>query len=330
LPPKYAAKLGVMDTEKAIRKIKRDLERHLSEALNLRRMSAPLFLRPETGLNDDLNGVERPVDLVLGETGDKVQIVQSLAKWKRWTLGRYGFRVGEGLVTDMRAIRKDDLPTSLHSNYVDEWDWEVVIRREDRNRAFLTAAVRKVVGAIADTLDDLKAEWPTIDLSVSRDVHVVTSQELEDEMPDRTPKSREDEIARRHGTVFVMGIGDRMRSGNMHDRRAPDYDDWTLNGDVIFWNGLLGCAIELSNMGIRVDAATMDRQIEVSGCEDRRSRTFQRMVLEDRLPQSMGGGINQSRLCMFLLQKAHIGEVQCSVWPEEMAMRCRAAGIELL
>jgi aspartate--ammonia ligase len=330
LPKDYHSKISVKGTERAILLIKSEFERLLSTALNLVRVSAPLFVRPETGMNDNLNGVEMPVSFKISDIGCTVQIVQSLAKWKRMALLKYGFGFGTGLYTDMNAIRMDEELTNLHSVYVDQWDWEKVISGETRNTEALKSTVVKIVGAICDTLDLVKEEYPQIDLKLTRDVHFVTSQELEDEMPDLMPKEREDAVSKKYGTVFIMQIGDKLKSGNIHDRRAPDYDDWQLNGDIIFWNEVLGRSFEISSMGIRVDEKSLDVQLTKSGCDDRRAMDYHKMLLEGRLPLSMGGGIGQSRLCMLLMQKAHIGEVQVSVWQDEMLEQCRNANIFLL
>lgn len=330
LPKEYHSKLNVKDTEKAILLIKREFERLLSSALNLARISAPLYVRPETGLNDNLNGVETPVSFKINDIGCTVQIVQSLAKWKRMALYKYGFEAGTGLYTDMNAIRMDEELTNLHSVYVDQWDWEKVITRETRDVSTLKNAVRKIVGAICDTLDIVKKEYPQIDLKIERNVHFVTSQELEDEMADLTPKEWEDKISKKYGTVFIMQIGDKLKSGNIHDRRAPDYDDWQLNGDIFFWNDVLERSFEISSMGIRVDEKSLDAQLTKSGCDDRRTMEFHKMLLDGKLPLAMGGGIGQSRLCMLLLQKAHIGEVQVSVWQDEMLEQCKQSNIFLL
>jgi aspartate--ammonia ligase len=330
LPKEYNSKLSVKGTERAILLIKSEFERLLSTALSLVRVSAPLFVRPETGLNDNLNGVEMPVSFKVSDIGCTVQIVQSLAKWKRMALLRYGFGLGTGIYTDMNAIRMDEELTNMHSVYVDQWDWEKVISPEMRTLAVLKNTVTKIVGAICDTLDIIKEEYPQIDLQLSRDVHFATTQELEDEMPDLTPKEREDAVAKKYGTVCVMQIGDRLKSGNIHDQRAPDYDDWALNCDIVFWNDVLGRAFEISSMGIRVDERALDVQLSKSGCDDRRTMDYHRMLLQGKLPLTMGGGIGQSRLCMLLTQKAHIGEVQVSVWHDEMLEQCRQANIFLL
>jgi aspartate--ammonia ligase len=299
-------------------------------ALNLHRVSAPLFVEPWTGLNDDLSGVERPVEFEVPETGGSAQIVQSLAKWKRVALHKYGFPAGVGLYTDMNAIRRDEVLDNLHSIYADQWDWELVITPEQRNGDFLKQTVRRIAEAIYAASERCKWNYPELPVSLSRDVYFVSSQELENLYPALTPKEREDAAVKEHKTVFITQIGNPLRSGSPHDGRAPDYDDWTLNGDLLFWHQPLGRAMELSSMGIRVDAEALDRQLAAAGCDNRRGLYYHKMLLNGELPLTIGGGIGQSRLCMLLLQKAHIGEVQVSVWDEETADGCRAAGVPLL
>ena len=322
--------LGLYDTQAAINEIHSRFAAHLCGALHLTRASAPLFVDPKSGLNDDLNGVERPVSFDIKETGKIAQVVHSLAKWKRMALYRYGFQPGFGLYTEMNAIRRDEELDNLHSIYVDQWDWEKVIDREHRTQVYLKATVQKIVGAICDTLDELKEDYPSLRTELSRDVSFVTTQELEDLYPGFSPKERENAYLKEHRTAFVMQIGDLLKSGLKHDGRAPDYDDWSLNGDILIWYPVLGRALEISSMGIRVDAAALKRQLETAGCMQRAGLPFHRMLLEDRLPLTMGGGIGQSRICMALLQKAHIGEVQASVWPDDMHDACAASGIHLL
>jgi aspartate--ammonia ligase len=323
--------LSLYETQTAIGLIKFIFEQHLSAALNLKRVSAPLFVEPHTGLNDDLDGVQRPVEFDIKALGKKAQIVQSLAKWKRAALHSYGFPVGEGLYTDMNGIRPDEPDRdNLHSVYVDQWDWETVIGPEDRSIAFLQTAVRKIVGAICDTQEKLAGLFPALTDVLSRDVSFVTAQELEDMYPALTPDEREYEFVKCHPTTFLRAIGGPMKSGNWHGSRSPDYDDWTLNGDIIVWDELLQRPIELSSMGIRVDPAALGRQLAAAGCDHRRSLTYHRMLLDGVLPLTMGGGIGQSRLCMLLLRKAHIGEVQVSVWDEDTVRACREAGVPLL
>ena len=332
IPQGYAPKLNLYDTQKAIGLLKRLFADTLAGALNLRRVSAPLFVEASTGLNDDLNGVERPVGFDVPAAGRDAQVVHSLAKWKRMALYRYQFSVGEGLYTDMNAIRRDELPDNLHSVYVDQWDWEKVIAPRDRNTDYLRGAVRAIVGAIRETQDTLRAVYPQLAPLplVEREVSFVTAQELEDLWPELSPRERENAWVKDHPTTFLMGIGGALKSGRPHDGRAPDYDDWTLNGDILVWSPVLECAFELSSMGIRVDPAAMDRQLTASGHDERRTLEFHRLLLEGKLPLTIGGGIGQSRLCMFLLGKAHIGEVQASIWDEETMQACQAAGVVLL
>lgn len=332
IPPSYAPKLNLYDTQKAIGLLKRLFEDTLGGSLNLRRVSAPLFVEASTGLNDDLNGVERPVSFDIPAAGRDAQVVHSLAKWKRLALHRYQFSVGEGLYTDMNAIRRDEEPDNLHSVYVDQWDWEKVLAPRDRNEDYLKETVRTIVECICQTQATLRAMFPQL-LSlplVERQVTFVTAQELEDRWPDKTAKEREDAWVREHPTTFLMGIGGALKSGRPHDGRAPDYDDWALNGDILVWNPVLERAFELSSMGIRVSPESLDRQLTLAGCDDRRSLPFHRMLLSGELPLTIGGGIGQSRLCMLLLGKAHIGEVQASVWDPETLGACQEAGVVLL
>ena len=332
IPPSYAPKLNLYDTQKAIGLLKRLFEDTLGGALNLRRVSAPLFVEASTGLNDDLNGVERPVSFDIPAAGRDAQVVHSLAKWKRLALHRYQFSVGEGLYTDMNAIRRDEAPDNLHSVYVDQWDWEKVLAPRDRNEAYLRDTVRTIVECVCQTQATLRAMFPQL-LSlplVERQVTFVTAQELEDAFPGRTAKEREDAWVKDHPTTFLMGIGGALKSGRPHDGRAPDYDDWALNGDILVWNPVLEHAFELSSMGIRVSPESLDRQLTLAGCDDRRALPFHRMLLGGELPLTIGGGIGQSRLCMLLLGKAHIGEVQASVWDPETLGACQEAGVILL
>jgi len=322
--------LNLYETQSAIGKIKRIFEDNLSNTLNLKRVSAPLFVLANTGINDDLNGVERPVEFDIKETNTKAQIAQSLVKWKRLALHKYGFSVGEGLYTDMNAIRRDEEMDNLHSIYVDQWDWEKVISCETRNLETLKDTVIKLVGIICDTFEEVKRLYPVLSLNLSREVSFITTQELEDMYPALSPKEREDAYLKEHKTAFIMQIGDVLKSGIRHDGRAPDYDDWKLNGDILFWNDVLKCAFEVSSMGIRVDKNSLDEQLTKAGCDDRRNLPFHKLLLHDELPLTIGGGIGQSRLCMLLLQKAHIGEVQVSVWDQDTITGCTAAGIELL
>ena len=331
IPEGYTSPLTIRETEVAIKEVKDHFERALAKNLHLTRVSAPLFVRPESGLNDNLNGVERPVSFGIKEQNDAAaEIVHSLAKWKRYALKHYGFHSGEGLYTDMSAIRRDEELDNLHSCYVDQWDWEKVIDRSDRNEDYLKAVVKRIVGVICNTLDELKYYYPQLELELNRDVSFVTTQELEDRYPDLTPKQRENVFVKEHGTAFIMKIGDKLKSGEPHDGRAPDYDDWALNGDILFWHETLGCALEVSSMGIRVDAKSLAEQLTKAGCEDRRELLFHKMLLEEKLPLTIGGGIGQSRVCMLLLGKAHVGEVQASIWDEETLNACEKAGICLL
>ena len=332
IPQGYAPCLNLYDTQKAIGLLKRLFEDTLGGALHLRRVSAPLFVEASTGLNDDLNGVERAVSFDIPDAGRDAQVVHSLAKWKRMALYRYQFSVGEGLYTDMNAIRRDEELDNLHSVYVDQWDWEKVIRKEDRSEAYLKNVVRSIVSAVCATEMNLHAMFPQLqDLPLhTPNVTFITTQELEDKYPDLTPKERENAFVKENGTTFLMKIGAPLKSGKPHDGRAPDYDDWDLNGDLLFWNEPLQCSYELSSMGIRVSPESMDRQLTMAGCDDRRTLPFHKAVLSGELPYTIGGGIGQSRLCMLLLGSVHIGEVQASVWDAETRSACEKAGIPLL
>ena len=330
VPKGYRSILSVYETQTAIGAIKRGFEDNLSLALNLKRVSAPLFVESQSGLNDDLNGTERPVEFSIKDTRSNVQIVHSLAKWKRVALRQYGFPVGEGLYTDMNAIRRDEEMDNTHSIYVDQWDWEKVIDRDSRNVEFLKQTVTAIVNAIGDTAESIKELFPVLTVDLSRDVKFVTTQQLEDLYPKLSSKERENAYLQEHKTAFIMQIGDLLKSGAKHDGRAPDYDDWELNGDIMFWNEVLGRALEISSMGIRVDEKSLDAQLTKANCGHRRRMPYHRMLFAGELPLTIGGGIGQSRLCMLLLQKAHVGEVQVSVWDEETIAGCKSAGIELL
>ncbi len=330
IPAGYRSPLSLYETQEAIALIKKTFESNLSHALNLKRVSAPLFVDGASGLNDDLNGVERPVSFDMLETGEEAQVVHSLAKWKRYALQRYRFPVGEGLYTDMNAIRRDETLDNLHSVYVDQWDWERVIREEDRTMATLKEAMTRIVTAICITLDRIKWEYPRIDTVLRRDITFVTTQELEDLYPDKTSKERENLFLREHKTACILQIGGALKSGKPHDGRAPDYDDWDLNGDIMFWNDVLGCAFEISSMGIRVSPESLDRQLRLAHKEERRALPFHQALLKGELPFTIGGGIGQSRMCMLLLGKAHIGEVQSSYWDPYTREQCEKAGIVLL
>lgn len=331
LPENYDPRLDVRQTQEAIKYIRDTFQKEFGKEMNLERISAPLFVEKSSGLNDNLNGVERPVSFDMAAIpGETIEVVHSLAKWKRMALHQYGFQPGEGLYTNMNAIRRDEELDNLHSCYVDQWDWEKVIDRSDRNEDYLKAVVKRIVGVICNTLDELKYYYPQLELELNRDVAFVTTQELEDRYPDLTPKQRENVFVKEHGTAFIMKIGDKLKSGEPHDGRAPDYDDWALNGDILFWHETLGCALEVSSMGIRVDAKSLAEQLTKAGCEDRRELLFHKMLLEEKLPLTIGGGIGQSRVCMLLLGKAHVGEVQASIWDEETLNACEKAGICLL
>lgn len=331
LPENYDPRLGVRQTQEAIKYIRDTFQKEFGKEMNLERISAPLFVEKSSGLNDNLNGVERPVSFdMTAIPGETIEVVHSLAKWKRMALHQYGFQPGEGLYTNMNAIRRDEELDNLHSCYVDQWDWEKVIDRSDRNEDYLKAVVKRIVGVICNTLDELKYYYPQLELELNRDVAFVTTQELEDRHPDLTPKQRENVFVKEHGTAFIMKIGDKLKSGEPHDGRAPDYDDWALNGDILFWHETLGCALEVSSMGIRVDAKSLAEQLTKAGCEDRRELLFHKMLLEEKLPLTIGGGIGQSRVCMLLLGKAHVGEVQASIWDEATLNACEKAGICLL
>ena len=333
IPEGYKSILSIYDTQKAISLLKRLFEDRLGALLNLFRVSAPLFVEESSGLNDNLNGVERPVGFDILRSDKHAEVVQSLAKWKRLALKRYGFYPGKGLYTDMNAIRRDeDELDNLHSVYVDQWDWEKVILPENRNLDYLKSTVMDIVEAICDTQDTMQAIYPQLQSlgKLDRRVSFVTSQQLEDAYPELTPKQRENAYLREHKTAFIIGIGGALRSGQKHDGRAPDYDDWNLNGDIMFWDDVLGCAMEVSSMGIRVDPASLDRQLSVSGCNERRELPYHKMLLAGELPLTIGGGIGQSRLSMLLLGKAHIGEVQASIWDEYTEKVCSETGVTLL
>lgn len=332
IPEGYKTALNVYETQRCIEFIKSHFQKNLGAALNLKRVSAPLFVRADTGLNDNLNGVERPVSFEVPATGDgEYQIVQSLAKWKRWALREYDFHEGNGLYTDMNAIRRDEpVLDNLHSVYVDQWDWEKVISPADRNMDYLQDTVQRIVSAICMTNEEVQWEFPQLHTVLTKKVAFITTQALEDMYPDLSPAERENEYTRNHETVFLMKIGKKLHSGQVHDGRAPDYDDWELNGDILIRNHVLDRAFEISSMGIRVDPQTLDRQLTISGCDSRRDLPYHRALLAGELPLTIGGGIGQSRLCMLLMGCAHIGEVQSGVWDEVTYAACRAAGIKLL
>ena len=333
IPEGYRNPLSVYETQCAIEFIKQNFQSNLCHALNLRRVSAPLFVEESSGLNDNLNGYERPVSFFVPAVGAESQVVHSLAKWKRYALKRYNFYPGNGLVTDMNAIRRDESLDNIHSVYVDQWDWEKVITEKERNEDYLKATVQAIVNAVYVTNETLKIEFPQLQVNLPRKVCFVTTQELEDRYPNLS-RASEKETAflkeHRDSAVFLMQIGGNLRSGKPHDGRAPDYDDWSLNGDILFWNEVLGRSFEISSMGIRVDAPTLSRQLAIAGCEDRSTLPFHRALLAGELPQTIGGGIGQSRLCMLMMGCAHIGEVQSSIWDSETRAACEKAGIMLL
>ena len=327
----YRSKLSVRETEKAIKFVKDAFERNLVKCFGFERISAPLFVAGGEGINDDLNGVERPVRFDIPSQGDApAEIVQSLAKWKRMALKRYGYREGEGIYADMNSIRPDDVCDEQHSAYVDQWDWEMAISREHRTADFLKMVATRVAGAIVNTLEETKRQFPLITLQLSREVKFVTSQEALDRYPDLDARDREKALAKEYGTLFLMNIGGALSNGKPHKGRAPDYDDWTLNGDLIFYDAVIDDSIEISSMGIRVDGEALKRQLKIAGAEDRLSHQYHRQVVAGELPLTIGGGIGQSRLCMLLLEKAHIGEVQASMWPSSVREDCEKRGIQLL
>jgi aspartate--ammonia ligase len=331
IPEGYKASIDIKETEIGIKYCKDFFERELAKQLNLTRVSAPLFVKPETGLNDNLNGVERPVSFGLKEQNDaQVEIVHSLAKWKRLALKRYGFQKGEGLYTDMSAIRRDEDTDNIHSIYVDQWDWEKIIDKSERNLDTLKDIVRKVYAALKNTEKYMAEKYDYIKEILPEDIFFVSSQELEDRYPSLTPKERENAVAKEYGAVFIMQIGGILASGERHDGRAPDYDDWSLNGDIIVYYPVLDMALELSSMGIRVDEDSLVKQLQISGCMERAELPFQKALINKELPYTIGGGIGQSRICMFYLRKAHIGEVQSSIWPQEVLDEAEKRGLPLL
>lgn len=331
IPKKYKPLLSLRETEVAIKELKDFFEESLSENLNLTRVSAPLFVNECSGLNDNLNGIERPVSFNMKAIPDlNIQIVHSLAKWKRLALHRYEFNHGEGLYTDMNAIRRDEDLDNIHSVYVDQWDWEKIISKEERNLDTLQSTVKAIYKTFTDLEDFIVSKYPHIEKLLPEKLTFITSQELEDRYPDLTPKERETAICKEYGAVFIIGIGGKLNSGEKHDDRSPDYDDWTLNGDLLFYYPLFDEAVELSSMGIRVDEESLQKQLKIAGCEDRKDLPFHKMLLEGKLPYTIGGGIGQSRICMFFLRKAHIGEVQASMWDEDMITKCEENNIHLL
>ena len=331
IPEDYKPVLGLKDTQIAIKEVKDFFQRQLTAELNLHRVSAPLFVTPESGLNDNLNGVERPVKFGIKEQNEReVEIVHSLAKWKRMALGRYEFNVGEGLYTDMNAIRRDEETDNIHSIYVDQWDWEKIITKEERNETKLREVVKSVYDALRVTEKYMANKYDYIECILPENIFFISSQELEDMYPDYTPKEREYKICKLHGAVFISQIGGVLASGEKHDGRAPDYDDWSLNGDILVYYPVTDIALELSSMGIRVDEEALERQLAIAGCQERKELPFQKAILEKKLPYTIGGGIGQSRICMFFLRKAHIGEVQVSIWPDEDVAYAKERGVILL
>ncbi len=323
-------RLDVRETQIAIKLIKDFFERELANSLNLIRVSAPLFVKADTGLNDNLTGVERPVTFNMRKYNQQLEIIQSLAKWKRMALKKYDFNVGEGIYTDMNAIRPDEKLSPIHSIYVDQWDWEKVISKEDRNEDYLKYIVRTIFNVFKKTEEMINGNYPFLKNKLPEEITFITTQELEDLYPDHSPKDRERFIAKKHKAVFLMKIGEKLKSGIPHDKRAPDYDDWELNGDILFWNPVLEDAIELSSMGIRVNKNSLKRQMKEAGREKEMTLSYHKMLLEDKLPQTIGGGIGQSRICMFFLEKEHIGQVQASVWTEDIIEECERNNIFLL
>ncbi len=330
IPDGYKPSLSSYDTQLAIEFIKHGFQKALSRALTLKRVSAPLFVVGSSGLNDNLSGSERPVSFDVPAVKTDAEVVHSLAKWKRLALKRYGFSLHEGLVTDMNAIRRDEELDNIHSVYVDQWDWEKVIAAQDRTLDYLKDTVREIVGAICDVNDALKAQFPALNTEICRDVTFITAQELEDLYPNLSPSDRETALVKEKKTVFVMQIGAPLKSGEVHSKRAPDYDDWTLNGDLLLYNKVLDSALEISSMGIRVDASALDSQLKAANCDYRRELPFHKMLLNDELPLTIGGGIGQSRLCMLLMGRAHIGEVQSGIWDAETVKACEEKGVPLL
>ena len=325
----YQSKLSLIETERAIKTLKDYFESELSKELNLTRVSAPLFVKAETGLNDNLNGIERAVSFDT-KSGDEVEIVHSLAKWKRMALHRYGFTIGEGIYTDMNAIRRDEDLGPLHSIYVDQWDWEKVLTKEDRSKENLKKKVQKIFSVFKRTDDYINSVYPDLSKKLPEDIYFITTQELEDKYPGLSAKEREHAIAREKKAVFLMEIGGKLTSGEKHDGRAPDYDDWKLNGDILFYYEPLDIGLELSSMGIRVDEKSLDKQLSITGDDYKRELDFHKKLLAGELPYTIGGGIGQSRICMYFLDKVHIGEVQASIWPEEIIEECKAKNISLL
>ena len=331
IPKDYESQLNLHDTQLAIKTVKDFFQGLLAQRLNLTRVSAPIFVDPDSGMNDNLNGYERPVSFGIKEQNDKqAEVVHSLAKWKRYALHKYGFSYGEGIYTDMNAIRRDEVTDNIHSIFVDQWDWEKIINKNERNLDYLKDTVRTVYKCLRKTEQYMSIQYDYIDLILPKDIFFITSQELEDMFPDNTPKEREYYICKAKGAVCILQIGDKLESGEPHDGRAPDYDDWSLNADIIVYYPVLDIALELSSMGIRVDKKALLDQLEKAGCPERAELPFQHSIIKGELPLTIGGGIGQSRICMFFLRKAHIGEVQCSLWPDETVEECKKCGIQLL
>ena len=331
IPKDYHSELNLHDTQIAIKTVKDFFQNLLSQRLNLSRVSAPLFVDPDSGLNDNLNGVERPVTFDIKEqNGREAEVVQSLAKWKRYALKKYGFSYGEGLYTDMNAIRRDEITDNIHSIFVDQWDWEKIIKKDERTIATLMDTVKVVYKCLRKTEKYMAIQYDYIEEILPHDIFFVTTQELADMFPDNTPKEREYYIAKAKGAVCIMKIGDVLENGERHDGRAPDYDDWSLNADIVVYYPVLDIALELSSMGIRVDKKALLSQLKKAGCEERKDLPFQKAIINEELPYTIGGGIGQSRICMFFLRKAHIGEVQSSLWPEDMIAQCKENGVQLL
>ena len=331
IPKDYHSELNLHDTQIAIKTVKDFFQNLLSQRLNLSRVSAPLFVDPDSGLNDNLNGVERPVTFdIKDQNGREAEVVQSLAKWKRYALKKYGFSYGEGLYTDMNAIRRDEITDNIHSIFVDQWDWEKIIKKDERTIATLMDTVKVVYKCLRKTEKYMAIQYDYIEEILPHDIFFVTTQELADMFPDNTPKEREYYIAKAKGAVCIMKIGDVLENGERHDGRAPDYDDWSLNADIVVYYPVLDIALELSSMGIRVDKKALLSQLKKAGCEERKDLPFQKAIINEELPYTIGGGIGQSRICMFFLRKAHIGEVQSSLWPEDMIAQCEENGIQLL
>mgnify|MGYP004597622835 CR=1 FL=1 len=330
IPQNYSSRISPRDTQKAIKLIKDTFQLELSRVLNLDRVTAPIIVTRESGINDDLNGVERKVHFTMKEIDGVGEVVQSLAKWKRMTLYDFGYEPGEGIYTDMNAIRRDDDVDNTHSIFVDQWDWEKVIRREERTTDYLLSVAKEIVKVLAYTKRLINARYPSLTNVICEDVFCISTQELEDMYPNKTPKERENAVCKKYKTVLLTQIGGKLKSGRKHDGRAPDYDDWSLNGDILIWDPTLSAALEVSSMGIRVDAESLKKQLEITGETERERFVYHRSILDGIYPLTVGGGIGQSRICMLILEKAHIGEVQFSIWPEDLRKACKESGIDIL